>query len=315
MPSYVTHRLFGEQVIKTLGEFPGTSNVKDHCVAFLWGVQGPDLLFYLFNEKASHLNDLGGIMHRSRTDKLFNEISRLLISNKNSPSYPALASYAYGFICHYCLDRNIHEYVYCACESFKKEYITDSPFGVHIKLETDMDTAFYREFHGGNIRRFKLEPELLSRTDDIEAIGYFHSEILRSVFGCEVDCALIRDCVPKFYRREEKNFDPAGIKSWCRLRFKELQDGEHNTHTVNWRPARVRRDVLNKEHRPWNNMWYPDTVYNYSLIDIFNRSVTDAAEMIREMERHTLSGEPFVRKNMVSFDNGNPKYYPNFENE
>lgn len=315
MPSYIAHRFFGEQVIKELGDFSGLRSISQHRTAFLWGVQGPDLLFYLPQEQDAFLNSIGGVMHRCRTDRLFNTISKLLIEYKDKPVYSALSSYVYGFLCHYCLDRNIHEYVYCRCEQIKDSYKTSSPFGVHIRLETDMDTAFYQEFTGGNIRHFKLEKSLVDRKDDIDAIALFHCSIISSVFDHPISPDYIKSCVPKFYAREKAGFDPSGIVSWLRLRLKEIKAGEYHTATANWRPAHVREDVLNKEKREWCNLWHPEHKRNDSVLEIFARSVKDAAEIIRKMEEQTLSGLPFAEKGMVSFDNGNPKYYPNYEND
>lgn len=315
MPSYITHRYFGEQVERQLGDFPGKRFIQEHRVAYLWGVQGPDLLFYLPKNEDAFFVDIGGIMHRSHTDRLFAQLSQMLIEKKDEPIYPALASYVYGFLCHYCLDRNVHEYVYCAIDDLAKTYKTSSPFGVHIKLETDMDTAFYREFHGGNVRRFKLEPELLTCQEDIDAIAAFHAAMITQVFDYPMDEARIRSCVPGFFAREKSNFDPLGVRSWIRLRMKEIRAREYHTSTVNWRPSTVRRDVLNKRRRPWVNPWYPDRVRTDSVLDIFQASVQDACTLIRTVEEHTQSGVPFTPKNMVSFDNGNPKYYPNYEND
>lgn len=315
MPSYIAHRFFGERVAKELRDFPGTNNINQHRTAFLWGVQGPDLLFYLPNNQDPFFNSIGGVMHRCRTDRLLNAISKLLIEHKHSPCYSALASYTYGFLCHYCLDKNVHEYVYWRCEQIKDNYKTTSPFGVHIKLETDMDTVFYREFTGGNVRCFKLENELLNKKDSIDAIALFHTRIIEEVYEYSISPEIIKSCIPRFFAREKGSFDPTGIVSWIRLRLKEIRAREYHTFTANWRTAHVRGDVLNKEHTPWHNLWYPEKTFTDSVLDIFERSVKEAAEIIQVMEEHADSGVPFEKRHMVSFDNGNPKYYPYYEND
>ena len=100
------------------------------------------------------------------------------------------------------------------------------------------------------------------------------------------------------------------------MRLKEIRAREYHTFTANWRTAHVRGDVLNKErHSVAQFMGYPEKTFTDSVLDIFERSVKEAAEIIQVMEEHADSGVPFEKRHMVSFDNGNPKYYPDYEND
>ena len=100
MPSYVTHIIFGQNVLSKLekiGESSSAAIIKSNQVAFCWGAQGPDILFFrdAFDKKrVSNLGDYGALMHKTKTNELLSALVDIIGS---SDATDAEKAYIYGF--------------------------------------------------------------------------------------------------------------------------------------------------------------------------------------------------------------------------
>ena len=77
-------------------------------------------------------------MHSKKTPELFKafvEILQEMENNKQNEQRAALKAYFYGFICHYCLDKSIHPYVYFHQENNKKKQPSIPDSVIHAKIE------------------------------------------------------------------------------------------------------------------------------------------------------------------------------------
>ena len=318
MAGYIIHRLIGDDAAAAL---PAGNSwlefIRQHRVAFIWGTQGPDTLFHdmpflSLGRKRGPTNSYGGYMHRNNTPALFEQLSRYLIENKNSPDYPALVAFACGFICHYCVDRHIHACVYNRMRVYNGVVKTFKPHDVHMKLETDMDSAFYRLRTGKDVRSFEIEKEMLSNRQDIHAVGLFFSALIQRVCGDSVAPETIEKDLEFFYHKEKFLFDKSGILSRLFCRLKEIIYGEKISYTLYCRPADADYDVLNMSHAPWVHPLFPDEISYASIPELLEQSVKDAAAMIIEIQSCVEESRPYLRDQMDSFDCGSdasPKPY------
>ncbi len=318
MAGYVIHRIIGEDITQQLSlHNTWRTYIEEHKVAFIWGTQGPDTLFHdtkflSLLRKRGPINNYGGYMHRQSTDLLFNRISCFLINKKDSTEFPALVAFACGFICHYCVDRHIHACVYNRMRVYNGVVETFRPRDVHMKLETDMDTAYYRLRTGKDVRSFELEPEMRTNKQDIHAIELFFDYLIENVYNARIPPGSVEKAVDFFYQKEKFLFDKYGIKSRLFCRTKEIIYGEKKSYTLYCRPANVSYDVLNMSHAPWVHPLNPNEICFLSIPELLERSIDEAVAMISEMKDCVDREKFFERQQMDSFDCGNddsPKPY------
>lgn len=141
MPSSYAHYTFGNKVLEKL---PTNIQdlIKENKNAYNMGLNGPDLLFYYKPLGSNHINKLGSKMHQETAYNFF-KTARHLIQNKNDD---CLKSYVLGFICHFILDSQCHNYI--------EEKIASSTVS-HIEIESEFDTLLMKE---NNIDQMSYNP-------------------------------------------------------------------------------------------------------------------------------------------------------------
>lgn len=107
MPSIYTHDRFGDRVFRALPE-EIREHLKPHMTQFRIGLQGPDFLFFYHPLIKRMPNKLGHRQHKTPAKDFFEPLLPLLRKlGYDSPEY----AYVVGFICHFMLDSESHEYV------------------------------------------------------------------------------------------------------------------------------------------------------------------------------------------------------------
>lgn len=309
MPSFITHALIGNEIRKALTLPKAVAAVNRCPVAFEWGCQGPDLLFFGERRK-NHPNPLGEHgprLHKEDTDRLFREIVRYLISLKETDYFEPSLSYALGFICHYTLDKNIHPYVYFMQEKMRDRYYSSVHYGIHMKLETDLDTAFYQVKTGeANIRRYRINPELETDCEAQMIACNFLSAMIQANHGVKFLPGQIRPCLINLYHKEKFMLEPTGIVSAVRCRLEDFSQGNKNVQYANQRPRRVDYDILNQNHEQWLNFRQKDIPRHDSVLDILATAKEEACQLAELLLECIENNREFPLTDMPTFDDGNP---------
>ncbi len=313
MPSYVTHIIFGQNVLSKLekiGESSSAAIIKSNQVAFCWGAQGPDILFFrdAFDKKrVSNLGDYGALMHKTKTNELLSALVDIIGS---SDATDAEKAYIYGFFCHYALDMSLHPYVYYMQEKWRPNYESSLPYGIHMKIETDMDTAMFNKYIGGNIRCYKMNPALKSDHRQLDAIAKVQCCVLEKIYGGHFSVEDIYKCIENDFNREVFMFDPLYIKSYFYAKFLEFSHHEKNSFCANCRPKRIKYDVLNENKLLWYNFRLKGKPQHTSVPEIFDAAVDVAVNLIVESSG---SKSQQLKMNfypeMPTFDDGNPQVF------
>ena len=127
MPTTYVHDLFGKKVYQRLpGEIKET--IRRHKAAYIVGLHGPDILFYVRPFQKNRLNEMGHRLHREEAAEVFEKGKELYRATKDEG---ALA-YLLGFVCHFMLDSTCHPYI--------AEYMKKTGAG-HDEIETEFDRA------------------------------------------------------------------------------------------------------------------------------------------------------------------------------
>lgn len=154
MPNIWTHLIFGQEVLKRIGEEklieqPHMRNL------FNMGCQGPDFLFYhnfLPWKKGAVMNQLGSAMHSKHCGPVLMDLLESVAgkrADKESPDEAVI--YAVGFVLHHTLDRNVHPYVFSRSGFAKWD---------HQRFEVMMDTLVVRRMLGMDTWRKQVWREI-----------------------------------------------------------------------------------------------------------------------------------------------------------
>lgn len=107
MPTTYAHYKFGKDVLGALPR-PLQQSIESNRELFDIGLHGPDILFYYRVFSKNHVNQSGYKMHEEFADKFFRHAAEVI---HNAKDKGAARAYAYGFICHFSLDSESHNYV------------------------------------------------------------------------------------------------------------------------------------------------------------------------------------------------------------
>lgn len=125
MPTTYAHDIFGKEVFKKL-PVKIKETIRHGKGVYRIGVHGPDIFFYYRPLFHSRVRDNGSEMHKECAADFF---ARGIREYQSKPS-EQLASYLYGFACHFMLDSTCHGYI----NRFEMEK------GVsHAEIETELD--------------------------------------------------------------------------------------------------------------------------------------------------------------------------------
>ena len=140
MPGMRTHNIFG---LRAASLMPADlrSRIARHPVAYAIGMQGPDLFFYSLSPYLRYPENVGQLMHRSRVLDFFDALLTAREEITNSDEGRSIAdAYICGFIGHYTLDMACHPYIYCRTQHLRHAGRPAYDFGLHVFLETDIDS-------------------------------------------------------------------------------------------------------------------------------------------------------------------------------
>lgn len=304
MADFVTHHLFGEQVL-TVFPAPAQLAAKRRPVCFRWGLQGPDPLFYRKILLGSPLHGLGNKMHSERTDELFFALSRA-VTRMTSENREIAEAYFYGFLCHYALDSQLHPYVYCRQEEARREDPTLHASAVHCQIETDIDYAIYERVHSAPPTDFCPDDFYHLTDDEVAVLAVLLQYVLGSVYGQRVETAELRGAFQEMLSWENFFYEEhAGLYRGARRIERLIGRGALLSSHMKMTPPDW--DCLNEEHTPWHNLWLPDQPRTDSVPEILGLARIKAASLAGQYAAQFDAGWLLLHRFDVPFDNGNPK--------
>lgn len=155
MPAALSHWILGKRLLMSQDfsdEFP-----RINKNAFLWGCQGPDIFFFhrkLPWQKNDSLKKYGSYLHVDDPALLFRSLAKICRYCADAENANAIFSYALGYCCHYCYDRNLHPLVYYNTALLEKTDIRGFDYNYHADIEANMDIILlrreYRLIYKGN---------------------------------------------------------------------------------------------------------------------------------------------------------------------
>lgn len=238
MPNIWAHIQFGREMLPALDADIAACMTSDGAWkrAFQFGCQGPDFLFYHrffpWQSKSAAIR-LGSRMHNEHCGPF---LLSLLEQVRGKPFTNPVFAYAFGFLLHHILDRNMHPFVFSR-SGFRKWR--------HQQYETAMDAVIMQrraDIHTGKV---PAAPEIDTGgripggfTADFHRIVQAHYPLLAK----EVTPQVLDEAVRDMFRAQRLFYDPHGLKG--KLLFGQIAPFSPPRRLPAW-------DVLNDAHAPW----------------------------------------------------------------
>lgn len=284
MPDYWAHRSFGGDVFlrEEVQELIGGET--EHA-PWLWGLQGPDPLFFL-----SATGPAGGRMHRGAPEGMTAAMLRQLLTLPEGPARRTAAAWMAGFLCHYALDRTVHPYVLSQTEGMALRMPGARGNACHYQVETDMD-----------IDLLLLAGQRMGQLDPGRGMALmpWQKEIIAGML--EAGAAEKGTVLPRtVIRRSMENMAAAqqlifrgGRPVWGLARGLETVLGKRGQYTGHIKARRPRWDSLNLGRAGWMDPWRGET-RRETVPELLGQAAEELLPMLRCLRKRleAESAEP-----------------------
>lgn len=289
MPSTMTHTYFCLDVYKKL---PTKYKNKITNIEYLkLFAQGTDpLMFYnyLIGKKAKYFKNIQYLTHTTKTRDYFLNLINY-INDNNLENNSEIISYLYGNICHYFLDLEIHPYIFYKTGIFNKSHKYSYKYnGLHQEMEYTIDQYFIHQKETVSPNKFKIHDNIFKyyplSQELIKTINY---TIYKTYNIDNITVAYIKSIknMKKFFKYF--NYDKIGIKKIIYslidiitpksiINLKELSYNNNYQKKLHY---------LNFDKSKWHHPCNKNEVYNYSLIELYEKATSNTQKAIIEVTK------------------------------
>ncbi|HIZ17005.1 MAG TPA: zinc dependent phospholipase C family protein [Firmicutes bacterium] len=277
MPAAMTHYIHAEAVIKALDKRGINTDVK----MVLWGAQGPDIMYFhraMPYQLGKSLRRVGSMLHKSGPERLISTMAELC-----RDEYSDVVSYAYGFLCHYALDRTAHPYVYAMQEKYaEKEKIKYNHSYIHNLIEHNIDIIILKD--AKSLRPADVNIDNVLSTDN--NIIKRQSELLNAALSAimpkrKIKTEKIEQAFYDMHRNTKTMIDHGVKKRFVLFLEKILHTGPVLSSLIEGEESDGMMDYMNLSKESWKNPF--DKVgrsYNDNFYEVLDRAVSDAVNLI-----------------------------------
>ena len=293
MPATLTHAKFAVDVYNSLDKTYKTYKTidnKDFLKYKMFAQSTDPLMFYNIESlhKGRNIRQLQFYFHTNKSQDFFIKLCQIIKDNKlyNDSS---VISFLYGFICHYVLDSNIHPFVIYKTGLFdKKKKDTYKYNGCHAYMETYLDNIMLKNMNEDpySFKIYNYSFDLDSFSDNLNMVI---SKSFKDVFSVNnMDNIYYKSLkqMRRFLKRYR--YDKFGIK----LFFYKMLDlftskRMFRFYTLSYHTSLENDDrYLNESRKNWYNPVDPSIKSNKSFYDLYNKSITEACYIIKEVNRY-----------------------------
>lgn len=165
MPDSISHSLFANRILKEL-DFCGKESSAAYPHLFRAGSQGADILYYCeYVKKGNGFYSLADALHEKDEGLVLAQIneSRPLLS-------PAAEAYLLGFAAHYCLDGEVHPFVY-GLQKRVARTLGVSEDCAHVVIESTFEARELFEARGVTPKKFNCRENLPKNKAECETVA------------------------------------------------------------------------------------------------------------------------------------------------
>lgn len=284
MPAIYTHYKFANDVMKKADKKISESLTLEKIYYKIFSQSFDNLFYYNFFlfQTNNKTQKLGSDAHITNVNLYFLNILKYMIDN-NLRDNKILREYLFGSINHYVLDSTVHPYVYYKTGVYEKNDKTTYKYnGKHVRLEFMLDAYFYNEDTNKKYKDFDIAKNIVKKVKFDNELN----NILDSVFFQTFNVANISKYYEKSYIHcnyiyKYVIFDKYGRKKALFSIYDIFQNNKTKAYKYNTTYIKtVDESILNLEHNIWYNPCNKKLVSEDSIIDLYNKAVEKACELI-----------------------------------
>ena len=289
MPSTMTHSYFSLDVYKKLSkeEKNRISSLEDFKL-FSQGYDPYMFYHFLIGKKARYYNKVQYYMHSKNTQKYFINLINYIVSN-NLSNNKQIITFLYGSICHYFLDSNVHPFVTYMGGIYKRgDKNTYKYNGKHQEIEYDIDKCLIMKREKIPLNKFKIHKEIFDSV-------CLDKELLKCIDSVSYDTYGFKNMGTSYKRSVWymkkffylANYDRFGIKyNIYKFIDKITPQSVINVRELSYYSDNINMNYLNRDNNRWLDPYVTDKSYNYSFFDLYVKSLNEAIEAIRGVNKY-----------------------------
>ena len=211
MPDIISHWLLGEHILNNENL---TAMQHFDSDAFIWGCQGPDILFFhrMMPWQSGSLRSYGSAIHGGNPAVLFNSLAKVCRYCADHQNFDLIFSYSIGFCCHYCYDRLVHPMVHYNMELLEKTDERGKNYNYHALVESNLDLMMLKREKGMSINDFDLDCCLPEQEGLDQAVALLYSLLLCDIYSIHTPRKLAMLLIDDFRSGTRLRKDPMFIK-------------------------------------------------------------------------------------------------------
>lgn len=273
MPALVSHFMFADSALHEAQPYLAKA-IEAAPLAFRWGAQGPDILFFYHPLTENSINRVGHRMHEERVDRMFQALTAAC-SHSHTPEATA---YLLGYCCHYILDRSAHPFVtYIANYRIDPLYPQLSLSAQHNLCEAELDRALIAAAHSGKPADYPAHMILSYDNKTANCIGTVLSHAIWNVYGTRVPVSAVKSSMRSMIHVQHLLHDRSGRRhtalSWLEHRLHISGDFSSLIRPL----APIDADCTNHSHQPWIDASMPHMRRYTDYFQILNNAQRPAA--------------------------------------
>lgn len=292
MPAYSSHYIFAKEMMEPMRRLNGGHLCED---AVYFGTQGPDVFFFhrsLPTMPGRSCRKVGSALHRAKPSAIFDSMARYV----RDRHYDITAlSYAYGFICHYALDRVVHPLVYSIQHTATGRHGGPKGFTVHNAVEFSLDNAILNQKLGLKEPWLFRTADTVPRNEDvIERI----SEMLNYVIPVSTELRITKGQISQAMRdtrtMQRATNDQTGRKTMTIKTAETLLApvlmGYKISVMIRPRNLELGYKFLNERHGVWENPSEPGKKRRESFFELYDRAKEECIVLLEAFSRAVEEG-------------------------
>lgn len=288
MPALVSHHRFASAALAQAQPYLANAAAAAP-MAFRWGAQGPDILFYYQPLYDNHVVRTGHRLHDERVARTFASMTSAC-ARLNTP---AATAYLLGYCCHYILDRTMHPFV-----TYMANYRLDPMFpylphdALHNLCEAELDRALIEASYPGSSADFRAYLLLSGDAKAEAAAGALLSHAVWQVYGTRIAPKAVSAAMRSMMRVQRLLHDKSGRRS-ATIGWIENRLGMSGSISSLIRPTKpLCADCVNISHRAWIDAAMPHMRRYTDFFQLFEQAKRPAAQLMEQCYDAIQTGKP-----------------------
>lgn len=292
MPAYSSHYIFAKEMMEQLRQLNNGQLCED---AVYLGTQGPDIFFFhrvLPTMPGRSCRKVGSALHRARPSVLFDEMAQYVRDSRRDIT---AVSYAYGFLCHYALDRVVHPFVYGVQATLTGRHPGLKGFTVHNTIEFSLDNILLNDKLGETQPwLFDTAATVTTNEDVIERVSELLHYVIPQSTGLCVAKGQISQAVRDTKLMQKRTNDQTGRKTavikTAEVIASPVLAGYRMSVMIRPRELERCKRFLNSGHGRWVNPNRPDAVRHESFFDLYEQAKVECLTLIKAFNQTVDKG-------------------------